>query len=117
MSTDLLNTPVKLVFKNRLDHALVKRTTRKDARECTIEVNEPLDDDTRFLLARTVLTVLGSAVNESAVCTYERRARLPVAGILGDIADEEQDGETAADFVLLNTDACGPVEVRAAAGR
>ena len=78
-------------------------------------MNKPFKYGSSLLLANTVVAILHSAVDEAIVCAGERWAGVPLRRVLGDIADEEEDGEAPTNLVLLHMNARGPVEVGAIA--
>jgi hypothetical protein len=105
--TNLQDTPLELASQVWLHDIWLKRIETRVLRDGLVEMNESFDHDVSLSL--TVGTMGGSAIDKRVRSTDEIGACLPLCGVLGDGAEEDDDGEGATEFVFLEVNASSPL--------
>lgn len=98
---------MKLVSKVWLDDPRLQGRQPGVAQDILREVHKALNNDVALVAA--VCAMPGDAVDKRVVRADKVWADVPLLGVLGDTADEEEHRKGGSELVFLERDARGPV--------
>jgi len=103
----LLNSPLERLREIRVYDLRIQRAQTRVLRDAVVQMNEAFHDKVR--LPSAVGALLSSSIHEGMVGADEVGADEPLLGVLGYLAEEEENRKAASYLILLEFDASGPI--------
>jgi len=103
----LLDSPLERLREIRVYDLRIQRAQTRVLRDAVVQMNEAFLDKVR--LPSAVCALLSGSVHKGMVGADEVGADEPLLGVLGYLAEEEENRKAASYLILLEFDASGPI--------